>query len=542
MPRLDPDKVAKRSETAWKRKMDWRDLRQSAYELALPMRNQYHSSGDGKPGGQRPGRRKMNNVFDSTLMVSTMRFANRLQGDLTPPFQKWAMLVPGAFIQESQKQEVSKKLAPINDAMFAAIHVSNFDTAVNEFYLDLAVGTAFMMVRKGSLDQPVMYEAIPQSYIALEEGPFGTITGAYRVWELERRLIKPTWKDFEVTMPEGSDKLAEDKPEEKLRLTEALYFDFDEDIWYYDVLLHGKAASRNASKKPDCIVQHTYVESPLVAARWIKVPGEVEGRGPVLFALPDAKTLNKVKELVLMNASIAVSGIWIGRDDGVLNPNTVRIRPGAVIPVAYTGGALGASLAPLETGADFNVADLVSADLIDSIQQIMMVKDLPPEEGPVRSATEIAARLRMLQEDIGSPFGRLMSEMIRPLIQKTLNVLVEQKIIPLAEGQRLKINGGTVDVQIQSPLALAQNLSEVQTAVNWIEMVKALGPEAFYLGVDVENVPDWLATKLGVDPVLPRSKEDREQAQKMIGAMLASQQGGAAPANDAGGVAPAVAA
>ena len=41
------------------------------------------------------------------------------------------------------------------------------------------------------------------------------------------------------------------------------------------------------------------------------------GRGDVLTVLPDIKTLNKVVELTLKNAAIAVTGIWQAEDDGV---------------------------------------------------------------------------------------------------------------------------------------------------------------------------------------------------------------------------------
>ena len=55
------------------------------------------------------------------------------------------------------------------------------------------------------------------------------------------------------------------------------------------------------------------------------------GRGPVMKALPDIRTANTVVEMVLKNASIAATGIWQAEDDGVLNPATVRLVPGAII-------------------------------------------------------------------------------------------------------------------------------------------------------------------------------------------------------------------
>lgn len=236
-----------------------------------------------------------------------------------------------------------------------------------------------------------------------------------------------------------------------------------------------------------------------------------------------------------MNASIAVSGVWTAVDDGVLNPNTVRIIPGAVIPVARNGGALGATLQSLKTGADFNVASLLAEDLIASIKKIMMDSSLPEQQGTPPSATEMIARIKDLSGDIGSAFGRLMTELIRPLIQKTLSVLVDLGIIPLLPGQKIKVTGGTVDVQVQSPLAQAQSLSEVQTALQWLTMVQSLGQEAFLLGVNVEDTPEWLGRKMGVPAELMRPKGQRTQAMKMVGAIAAQQQGGAVPANDEGG-------
>jgi hypothetical protein len=535
MARLSPDKVAKRSGTAWRVKDQWRDLRTSAYELALPHRNPYHSGGDGRTK-QTPGVRKMDRVFDSTLMTMTTRLANRLQTELTPPFQKWSKLVPGAFIPDQNKAEVQKRLDPLTDAMFAAIHVSNFDTAINEFFLDLAIGTGVMMVMKGDDEMPVRYICVPQAQVAFEEGPWGGINGVYRKHSMKVRLIEETWKGFEFKKPEGFDDMVEDDGEKEINLIEATYWDAKDEKWYYEVLWEGPSSNSKSKTKrvQERIIEDEFDESPWIVARWIKVPGEVEGRGPVLFALPDAKTLNKLKELVLMNASIAVSGVWTAVDDGVLNPNTVRIQPGAVVPVARNGGALGASLQPLKTGADFNVASILGEDLISSIKKIMMDSTLPPETGTPASATEIIARLKDLQSDIGSSFGRLMTELIRPLVQKTLAVLAEMKIIALQPGQKIKVNGGTVDVQVQSPLAQAQGLNEVQTAVQWMSLVQNIGPEAFLLGVNIEDAPEWLGRKMGVAGELMRTREQRSQVQKLVGALAAQQQqgAGALPAND----------
>ena len=78
-----------------------------------------------------------------------------------------------------------------------------------------------------------------------------------------------------------------------------------------------------------------------------------------MTALPDIKTANKVVELILKNASIAVTGIWLADDDGVLNPANVKLVPGSIIPKAVGS----AGLTPLQAPGRFDVSQLVLDDL-----------------------------------------------------------------------------------------------------------------------------------------------------------------------------------
>ena len=82
------------------------------------------------------------------------------------------------------------------------------------------------------------------------------------------------------------------------------------------------------------VARGTFETNPYIIFRWSVVSGELYGRSPILRALPDIKTANKVVELVLKNATIAVSGIWQADDDGVINLANINLTPGAIIPKA----------------------------------------------------------------------------------------------------------------------------------------------------------------------------------------------------------------
>jgi hypothetical protein len=259
----------------------------------------------------------------------------------------------------------------------------------------------------------------------------------------------------------------------------------------------------------------------------MKVAGEVYGRGPLVTAIPDVKTLNKTLELLLKNASLSIAGIYTAADDGVLNPQTIRIRPGAIIPVARNGGPQGESLKMLPRSGDFNVSQIVINDLRMNIKKIMLDDTLPPDNMSARSATEIAERMKELAQNLGSAFGRLITETMIPLVQRILYVMDERGMIEMP----LRVNGLEVKLQPVSPIAQAQNMGDIEKIMQWVQMSSALGPEG-QMAVRTGAISDYVADKLGIPAALRTSDQERqqmmEQAQQAA-QMMAQAQGGMPP-------------
>ena len=130
------------------------------------MRNLY----DGYYEQDLPGQNKMKRVFDSTAINSTARFANRIQSALFPPQQSWCRLIPGTNVPEEAKVETQQALDFATEMMFSLMRQSGFDIAMGEFLLDLAVGTAVMLVQKGDDVQRIKYQAIPMYHITFDHG------------------------------------------------------------------------------------------------------------------------------------------------------------------------------------------------------------------------------------------------------------------------------------------------------------------------------------------------------------------------------------
>jgi hypothetical protein len=495
MAKLSPEQLIKRSEKAWRKKDEWRDLYKDAYEFAVPQRSLYDGYYEGGVGGAK----KMNRVFDSTAITSTQRFANRMQAGIFPSHSRFARLEPGPEVPGAKKSQLQAVLDVYGERMFTAMRTSNFDIAIGEFLLDLAVGTAVMLVQPGREPLAVTYTPVPEFLVAIEEGPGGTVDAVYRKRKINGEAIASEWRDAKI--PPNLARLIKEKPTDDVDLLEVTRYDYDDAYWYYCVLWKGEAKMDR-----EYIVERKKKYSPWVVARYMKNSGEVYGRGPVVTALPDIKTLNKTLELLLKNASIGVAGVYTGADDGILNPQTVRIIPGAIIPVARNGGPQGPSLMPLKAGGDINLTQIVINDLRMSVRAALLDDSQPLDTQAPRSATEYADRAQKLAQNLGSAFGRLITETLTPIISITLQVLDERGIIDLP----LKVNGMEVRVVPVSPIAMVQNMDDINALRSFAGMSAEMD-QLPTTHINKDAAKDYIADKLGVPMQVRLTREQREQ-------------------------------
>lgn len=506
MMRLTPEQVLKRHDIALSRKEDFRDLYEDCYEFALPQRNLYDGYYEGKVGGSK----KMARVFDSTAINSTQRFANRLQSGIFPPQRKWCRLEPGPDIPLERRSEAQAALDVYTEKMFSTLKQTNFDIAMGEFLLDLAVGTAVLMIQPGDDNSPINFIPVPQFLVSFEEGANGQVDNVYRRMRMKGEAIQQQWKDANID--EKLQRKIDEKPTEDVDLIEATIFDVKRGDYCYHVI-HKESKSE--------LVYRRMKYTPWIVSRYMKVSGEIYGRGPLVTAIADIKTLNKTLELLLKNASLAIAGVYTAADDGVLNPATLKIVPGAIIPVARNGGPQGESLRPLPRAGDFNVSQIVINDLRMNIKRVLLDESLPPDNMSARSATEIVERMKELSQNLGSAFGRLINETMIPLTAKILQVMDDRGLIDLP----LKVNGLEVKISPVAPLAQAQSMEEVNGILQFAQIAQGAGPEGQMM-LKVGDMLDYVADKLNVPASLILSPQERairmQEAAQM--AQMAAQQ------------------
>ena len=379
------------------------------------------------------------------------------------------------------------------------------------------------------------FDAINQAQVAFERGPREQIWGFYRI-------LYPTAEFFPVLWPGGSG-FPRMEPEERKsgkrkhwRVVEATYYDAPDGVWRYAAILTDDQ-ERGAHYRS--VFERDYVVCPWIAWRYWLAPGEVQGRSPVQAALPDARTANKVVEVLLKSGSLRTAGIYTFKNNEVFNPATAIFESGAFLPVG-SNDRQNPTIAPLELAGDPQMGQLILDELRTSIRRTLLDVALPEPTGAVRSATEIIARQREAQQLLGMPFVRLIEEVGRPILRAVAYLLSEAGQLPeLAAVQPagpdgrpmpLMLDGTDVEVHFNSPMVTAQRLSDAQTTVQWAEAARATaGDAAFEAAVKTEEIPAILQRKMGAPAELVRDEQERAaMAEENREAQLAQGMGGPA--------------
>ncbi len=340
-------------------------------------------------------------LFDATAADAVDNLAASMYSLLTPPESLWVNLVRESDLSPNPEIATAMLRAHLND--------SNFYTTVHQCYIDLVVlGTACLFMSENPIgsDSAFSFTAIPMTDIALLNG------AVFHTTSLPACDIMEKYPNF--IFPKNMKDTIKNNPQTPIRLVQSL-IGKDFTAWI-DV---------GGDIENNIVARGTFETNPYIIFRWSLVSGEIYGRGPVLRALPDIKTANKVVELVLKNATIAVSGIWQADDDGVINLSNINLTPGAIIPKAV--GSSG--LTPLSSGADFDVSQIVLRDLRDRIRHTLLADRLGLLSDKEMTATEILARNSDMIRILGATYGRLLHEFIKPLCERGLQILSRRGLI-----------------------------------------------------------------------------------------------------------------
>lgn len=526
------DPILRRFAAAMSRRDSYNSLLSDTYALVLP---------DADVDGTRTeGAKNDVELFEGQGARSLDKRRDRMMGQLYPPFTDRLVSFefqgqPMETIPPELQDQAAAYLDGAAEVVHAAITESNFFIEMPQALADVLVSTGALLVNPGDPDigPPLVFEAIPIASVVPEEGPFGAIETVFLPRSMPRRDVAVRFPEAEKALwaVDGWDSKLRDDPDGKVEVIEAQLFEPHRRAYRYVVYLADG--------------EHKLVDRPLsskaiIVFRMGKATGEVLGRGPAITCRADLKTANVTKQLTLQNATLAVTGIYLADDDGTLNPANVELVPGTIIPKAVGS----AGLQPLKAAADFNVSQIIQADLNAGVREAIEGPPMPgyDQDRPVAQAFLTAERERA---EVEVPkHTRLFYELDIPLWRRVVDILTSDQF----KGSRwyippVFVAAGRNGVQLELKPKAENPLARIQKQAQWREQMQALatgmqlfGPQAVAGEVKmVDFMRDFFSQAGGIPPkylvtaqekqVIAQQQQALQQAQ--MAGMAAGVQGAA---------------
>lgn len=480
--------LIKRRSRAGDVKERWRSTYQEAYRYAMPTRETFTWETEGQD--------KQRQLYDSTLQEATYTAANTMCAVLFPSWTRWAEYSPGGAVPDDHplRSDIIRGLQDATQTTFSFLHNSNFSTVISEAAQDLLVGTCSLDIDEGpDNDQPFLVTSIPLSAIEIEEGPQGTVETTWMPRKVKARNIERLYPGLSIfDLSAGTQDAVVSQPDKDIDVIEGKIY-LPRTKHYYGVVI--EVAAKHI------IWRYDYGTScPRIVARATKVAGETYGRGRILLALADAKTLDRMQEFVLRHAALQIAPPLTGVSDGILNPYTATLAPNTIIPVASNDSGA-PSLRALDIGGNFQISEVLMDRLRQRIRRTMIGPE--PSEGAVRSATENQINDRNRLWAMNGEFNRIQAELLAKVMVRCAFILQKKGIIP-----KFKIDGREVVLTYSSPFTKSQNSEDVVAFTEAMQVAALAGPENVQRRIKVEDAPAWIARMKGVPEKLIRNDDE----------------------------------
>ena len=379
------------------------------------------------------------NVYDATAPNALFTMSASLMGNMWPNGAKSFRLVkpdslPDTLAIRDYFDKISQRVANAMDHPKARLSI-----ALDEYINDLgAFGTCGIAVcENDDKDNPVSYKVWDVKTMVVDEDPNGIIDTIYNKFKLSVRQTVETY---------GIDNVSE-----RVR---KLYSDlkFNEQV----TILHAiyprpiKARRRGgktgkglpyASLHIDLDSKMIMKESgfkylPVIVGRFYKVPGERYGRSPAMQALPDIIEINAIRESVLLATEKALQPPLVVLDDGSMGAGEIDTSPNG-ITVLNVSGRMGSMdpIKPLYTVGELQAAQAQIEQLIQNITQAFFIDRLLDLNNDTRMTLgEAQIRNRIRGDSLTSIFDRQEIEEFTPLIDTTVKILLDKKLLGVEEG------------------------------------------------------------------------------------------------------------
>lgn len=463
---------------------------------------------------QTQGEKRTFELFDSTAATGLNRFGAIVDSLLTPRNQKWHRMKPSNKILE-KRRDVMEWFEIANDILFKYRYApqANFASQNQLNFKSLgAYGTGSVFIDELKSEPGLRYKNIHLSEMFFMENHQGIIDRAIRHYQMTARQAVQQFGD---KCPPQIQTAAQNTPNTKFRFLHCVRPRKDIDYSRKDFKGMKYASYYVAMEGRTLLSEGGFNTFPYSNSRYEQAPGEVYGRSPAMDVLPAMKTLNEQKKTILKQGHRVVDPVLLAFDDGVLD--SFSLKPGAVNAggVSADGRPLVQALPTGNLAIGKEMMDEERSTINDaflvSLFQILT-------ENPQMTATEVMERTREKGILMNPTFGRLQSEYLGPLVDREIDVLAFQGLLPPMP-QILVEAKGEYRLEYDSPLSRAQRSEEaagfmrtVESALNIAQQTQNPEPLDFFnWDVAIPQMADIQAVPLSWMRTMDEVKQIRDQ-------------------------------
>lgn len=417
----------------------------------------------------RKGEKRTEKMFDATAALALDRFSAAMESMLTPRNGKWHKLT-ASDPNLRKERRVRMYFDDVNDILFRYRYRprAGFSTNQHEAYISLgAFGTGAVFIDGMPDARGVRYKTCSLSNTFIATNHQGWVDTVYRPFYWTARQAVQKW---------GEERLSE-----KVlgKLTKAP----DDLFQFLHVVRPRSDVDPNRVDAKGMPWESVYVEVdekntledsgfhtfPFAVSRYVTAPEEDYGRSPAMLALPAIKVLNEQKKTMLKQGHRVVDPVILAHDDGVLD--TFSLRSGAINYGAMSkdGKRLVDVLPTGNLAAGQELMDSERA-VINDVFLVTLFQILV--ETPSMTATEVLERAREKGALISPTMGRQETELLAPEIERELDILNRQGLLPEMPPELVEAEG-EFEIEYDSPLSRAQRAEEASGALRSVEF--ALG-------------------------------------------------------------------
>lgn len=471
------------------------------------------------------GDKKNQERVDSTGALALKKFGSILDSLLTPRNSTWHRLIPNNEGLKNSKiaQDYFQR---VNEILFKQRYLpkANFSSQNQSQYLSLgAYGTGALFVDEDKLGGGIRYKNIHLSQLFMQENHQGIVDRVCRNFVLTARQA---YKLFGDSLPKQIIDDAGSSPNKEHFFLHWVIPNDDIEPFALDFRGMPYISFYISLTDKKLLSEGGFNTFPYAVSRYEQIPEEAYGRSIAMDVLPEQRTLNEQKKTLLKQGHLATDPVILAHDDGILD--IYDGTPGSLVTggVSKDGKLL---VHPMPTGQVSMGHELMEEErrVINDAFLISLFQILV--ETPQATATEVMERAREKGILLAPSVGRQQSEYLGPLIEREIDILSRQNLLP-PQPQIIKEAGGAFEVVYESPINRTQRAEWAAGAMRTVELALQLATQTgdmshldhFNFDVMIPAVSDingtpstWINEKKQIQ-VIRQQRAQQQQQQQMI--------------------------